>query len=436
MMTFDKSRALQRRFHEVIPGGSHTYAKGDDQFPEFMPPYVVRGKGSHVWDADGNEFIEYGSGLRSVTLGHAYPSVVEAAARQMQLGGNFIRPAPIELEAAERLLSFIRGAEMVKFAKNGSDVNNAAVRLARACTGRDYVAICASHPFFSVDDWFIGSTPMAAGVPQAVRDLTLTFAYNDITSLRTLFDRHPAKVACVVLEPEKEQPPRDGFLQEVQRLCRENGAVLIFDEMITGFRWHNGGAQTFHGITPDLSTFGKALGNGFAIAALVGRRELMERGGLHHKHERVFLVSTTHGAEGHALAAALETMRIFGEQPVVETLWKQGERLAAGLNSSIQARGLEGCVAVLGRPCCLVFATRDQEQKPSQPFRTLLLQEIMKRGILASSLVVNYSHTDEDIDRTVSAFDESFVVYRRALDEGVEKYLVGRPVKPVMRRYN
>ncbi len=435
-MNFDKSLAMQKRFHAAIPGGSHAYAKGDDRFPEWMPPYIVRGKGSHVWDADGNEFIEYGGGLRAVTLGHAYEPVVEAAARQMKLGANFIRPATIELEAAEMLLGFIEGAEMVKFAKNGSDANNAAIKVSRAYTGRDLVAICADHPFFSVDDWFIGSTPMAAGVPRAIRDLTVKFEYNDLESVKMLFQEHPDEIACLILEPEKEQPPKDGFLHEVQDLSRRNGAVFILDEMITGFRWHTGGGQKFHGIVPDLSTFGKALGNGFSIAALVGKRKILRLGGLDHEKERVFLISTTHGAETHSLAAAMEVMRTYRRETVIETLWRQGERLAKGLHHAIQECRLEGFVSIVGRPCCLVYVTKDEEGKPSEPLRTLLLTEILKRGILASSIVVSYSHTDQDIDRTVEAFREGFKVYRRALDEGVEKYLVGRPVKPVMRQFN
>jgi glutamate-1-semialdehyde 2,1-aminomutase len=430
-----ESRELRRRFHAVIPGGSHTYAKGDDQFPEGLAPYLARGKGCRVWDTDGNEFIEYGSGLRAVGLGHAYPPVAEAAAREIANGCNFVRPSPVELEAAEQLLGLVRGAEMVKFAKNGSDVTSAAIRLSRAYTGRDYVAVCADHPFFSVDDWFIGTTPMPAGIPKRVRDLTLGFRYNDPSDVRSLFERHPGEIACLVMEPEKDAPPRDGFLQEVQRLCREAGAVLVFDEMITGFRWHNGGGQGFHGIVPDLSCFGKALGNGFAVSALAGKRELMRLGGIDHDRERVFLLSTTHGAERHELAAALETMRTYEREPVIAHLWRQGERLARGIGKSVAEHRLEGYFGTLGRPCCLVYATRDAEKRPSQPFRTLFLQETIKRGILAPSLVVGYSHTDADIDRTLDAIHAALHVYRRALDEGIEKYLSGRPVKPVFRKF-
>jgi glutamate-1-semialdehyde 2,1-aminomutase len=435
-MKVKKSKELQARFHSVIPGGSHTYAKGDDQYPEGMPVYVVRGKGCHVWDLDGNEFIEYGMGLRSVTLGHAYEPVVEAAGRQMRLGANFVRPSPIELECAEALQSLITGAEMVKFGKHGSDATSAAIKLARAHTGRDLVAICADHPFFSVDDWFIGSTAMDAGIPEVVRRLTVKFRYNNLGSLRQLFEQYPAQIAAVVLEAEHDVEPVTGFLLGLKELCAREGAVLVFDEMITGFRWDNGGAQRYYGVTPDLSAFGKGLGNGFAVSALVGRREIMERGGLHHEGERVFVLSTTHGAESHALAAALETMRIYRDEPVVETLWRQGRRLAEGIRQVTQELGLADYFQIRGRPCCLLYATLDENKQPSQAFRALFLQETMRRGLLMPSLVVSYSHSDADLQRTVEGISGALQVYRRALEEGVERHLEGRPVSPVFRKFN
>ncbi|HEV2329554.1 MAG TPA: glutamate-1-semialdehyde 2,1-aminomutase [Verrucomicrobiae bacterium] len=435
-MNVTKSKALQDRFHSVIPGGAHTYAKGDDQYPEQMPIYLVRGKGSHVWDVDGNEFIEYGMGLRSVTLGHAYDPVVEAACRQIRSGNNFVRPSPIELECAETLQGLVPGAEMVKFGKHGSDATNAAVKLARAFTGRDLIAICGEHPFFSVDDWFIGSTAMNAGIPEAIRQLTLKFRYNDLKSLRELFSAHPSGIAAVMLEVEREQEPRSGFLQELKELCAKEGAVLIFDEMITGFRWANGGAQQFYKVTPDLSTFGKAIGNGFSVSALAGRRDIMRLGGLDHNRERVFLMSTTHGAEYHALAAAIETMRIYREEPVVETLWRQGRVLAEGIRRAVGDLKMEDYFLVKGRPCCLAYATLDNKRAPSQAFRTLFLQETMRRGLLMPSLVLSYSHSDDDLKRTIDGIAAALQVYRRALEVGIERYLEGRPVKPVFRKFN
>ncbi len=435
-MNFVKSHELQRKSHALIPGGAHTYAKGDDQFPEQAPGFIVKGKGCHVWDVDGNEFIEYGMGLRSVTLGHGYPPVVEAAYRAMQDGINFTRPAPIEVECAEKVSALIDSAEMVKFAKNGSDVTTAALKLARAYTGRDMVAICYEHPFFSVDDWFIGSTDMPGGIPQTVRDLTVKFHYNDLDSIRALFEKYPGRIACLFLEAERLEAPINDFLHKAQELCHANGALFILDEIITGFRYHLGGAQKLHNISPDLSTFGKAMGNGFSISALVGKKEIMELGGIQHDRERVFLLSTTYGAETHCLAAALETMNIFEREHVVEYLFCQGERLAKGIREVVTENQLEGYFGVDGKPCNLIFYTRDQDKKPSQPFRTLFMQEMVKRGIIAPSLVVSYSHSDRDIDRTVEAVAEALIVYRKALEEGVDKYLVGASVKPVMRKFS
>ncbi len=435
-MKFDHSLSIQKRFREAIPGGCHTYAKGDDQYPQSMPVYIARGEGCHVWDVDGNEFIEYGMGLRTVTLGHAFAPVVAAAHRQMLLGNNYVRPARIELECAEEFLSIIEGADMVKFCKDGSDATTGAVKLARAYTGRDMAAVCGDHPFFSVDDWFIGSTPMSAGIPACIRGLTVKFRFNDIGSVEELFARYPGQIACVVLEAEKYDPPANGFLHELLRIAHENGAVFILDEMITGFRWHLGGAQKKYGIVPDLSAFGKGLGNGFAVSALAGKRELMELGGLDHSKERVFLMSMTHGAENHGLAAALATMRFYKEHPVIETLYAQGRKLAEGVNRASRALGLEEYVSIVGPDCCSVYTTKDQNKQPSQPFRTLFLQETMRRGLLMPSSIVSYAHADTDIAQSVERISEALVVYKKALDEGIEKYLDGRPVKPVFRKYN
>jgi glutamate-1-semialdehyde 2,1-aminomutase len=428
---------MQKRAHELIPGGCHTYAKGDDQYPQVAPPFIARGAGCHVWDVDGNEYIEYGMGNRAVGLGHAYAPVVDAARQELTRGCNFTRPSSIEVECAEQFLSLIDGAEMVKFCKDGSDATSAAVKLSRAYTGRDMIAICGDHPFFSTDDWFIGTSTMNAGIPEAIKKLTVMFKYNDLASVQALFEQHPGQIAAVILEAARMEEPRDNFLHKLKELCHKNGALFILDEMITGFRWHVGGAQKHYKIVPDLSAFGKALANGFSVSALAGRREFMRLGGLDHvDRPRVFLLSTTHGAETHALAAAIATMQIYQSEPVIEHLVRQGKRLKEGADSAIRRHGLEGYVEIIGRPCCLLYATRDLDNKPSQAMRTLLLQETIRRGVLMPSLVVAYAHTDADIDRTIEALDGALGVYRQALDGGVERFLIGRPSEPVMRAYN
>ncbi len=434
---FEKSNQLRALAHDLIPGGSHTYAKGDDQYPVLSPGFIARGLGSHVWDVDGNEYIEYGMGNRAVGLGHAYAPVLEAAMRQLQLGCNFTRPADIEVECARTFLETVTRADMVKFCKDGSDATSGAVRLARAATGRDYVARCSDHPFFSVDDWFIGTTEMNAGIPDAVRELTLGFQYNNIESVRSLFERYPGKVACLILESSRGDDPENNFLHETRNLCHRNGALFILDEMITGFRWHRGGAQQFYRIEPDLSCFGKALGNGFSISALAGKREFMELGGLEQtERPRVFLLSTTHGAETHALAAGIATMRIYQNEPVIEHLYAQGQALRVGMAQATTRHGLGAFVRPTGRACCLAYATLDQNRAPSQAFRTLFLQETIKRGVLMPSLVVSYTHSDEDVAKTIDAIDGALGVYKQALENGVENYLVGRPSAVVFRRFN
>jgi glutamate-1-semialdehyde 2,1-aminomutase len=430
------TRALQRRAHDLIPGGAHTYSKGDDQYPEMAPPFIARGDGCHVWDLDGSEFIEYGMGLRSVALGHAFPRVIDAVRRELANGTNFTRPSPREVECAEIFLSCVPTAEMVKFAKNGSDVTTAALKLARAFTGRDLVAICGDQPFFSTDDWFIGGTGMPAGIPAAVRDLSIKFRFNDSASLESLFLKHPDQVACVVLEAETATAPHPGFLAEVRGLCDRYGALMVLDEMITGFRWDLGGAQRVHNVVPDLSTFGKAIANGFALSALAGKRDVMERGGLSHSRERVFLLSTTHGAETHSLAAGIATMQVFKSEPVVETLYRQGERLRLGFQEVIRRHGVQQYLAVHGRACNLVYTTKGPDGLSSQGYRALFMQELIRGGVLAPSFVVSYSHTDDDIDRTIEAAEHAAEIYARALEDGVDSHLVGPPVKPVFRTFN
>lgn len=435
-MKFKKSRELQQKSHTLIPGGCHTYAKGDDQFPELSPGFIVRGKGCHIWDVDGNEFIEYGMGGRSVTLGYGYPPVIKAAEEEMRRGSSYTRPSHLEVECAEEFLSIVKGADMVKFTKDGSTATTAAVKLARAYTGRDLVALCEDHPFFSYDDWFIGTTDMDAGIPESTKKLTLTFHYNDVNSVRSLFNQYPGKIAALIMEPVKYDQPQNNFLHEVKMLCETNGTVFILDEMIAGFRIANGGGQEYYDITADLSAYGKGMANGFALSALAGKKEIMELGGLFHDRERVLLLSTTHGAETHALAAAIATMRIYKSEQVIAYLDRIGRRLNSGLQKVIAEEKLEDYVQILGLPCNLVFATRDQNRNPSQFFRSLFLQEIIKRDILSPSLVVSYSHTNSDIDLTIEAFHEALFVYRKALEEGAEKYLIGRPSKIVYRRFN
>lgn len=430
-----QAEQLRERAQQVIPAGCHTYSKGDDQFPANAPPFIRAGRGARVWDTDGAEYIDWGMGLRAVILGHAYPRVIDAVAAELPNGSNFVRASPLEAQLAERLIELIPCAEMVKLAKNGSDVTTAAVRLARAATGRDVVA-CADQPFFSVDDWFIGTTPVDAGIPRAYRDLTATFRYNSLDSLRELFAKHRDRVAAVILEPISLDWPEPGFLEGVRDLCTANGSVLIFDEIITGFRFGLQGAQARFGVTPDLATFGKAMANGFSVSALVGRRDIMDLGGIRHDRPRAFLLSTTHGGETHEIAGALATLRVLEEADVASHIWSIGEELVNGFRAVVAALGLQDHAMAIGAPCSPAFVFYGRDGSPSAELRTLFMQELVSRGILMPYIAPSLSHSSLDVERTVEASAEALQVVKRGVEHGVDGLLIGPAVRPVFRRFN
>lgn len=446
------------RLHSVIPGGAHTYSRGDDQFPSNAPSILERGKGAYVWDLEGNRYLDYGMALRAVTLGYANERVNHAAFREMTKGVNLTRPSMTELKAAETIVDLIPSAEMVKFAKNGSNVTTAAAKIARAYTGRRYVCIPRQHPFFSFDDWFIGTTSVKRGIPPDHYSSTLIFDYGNIDSLDQLFAEHPGQIAGVMLEPATTSLPcpptcsrqltlgdpcitcshrQEGFLHKVQSLCRHEEALFILDEMITGFRWHLNGAQTFFGVDPDLSTFGKAIANGFAVSALVGKREFMDVGGTRREGmERTFLLSTTHGAEMVGLGAFIETVKVYQEKEVVEHLWSYGRSLFDGIEGLAVRHGIENYFQVEGSAILMNYIARDANGNVSLPFRTLFLQEMIKQGLLMPWIAVSLAHTEEELDLTLQAVDKALTVYSDALESGVDRFLEGPSIRPVFRRFN
>ena len=427
----------REKTHNLIPGGAHTYSRGDDQYPENSPPILSHGKGSYVWDCDGNKYLDYGMGLRSVTIGYAYPAVAEAALAEIKKGNALAKITNTELKAAELITDLIPCADMVKFAKNGSTITTAAVKLARAYTGRKYVAICADHPFFSYDDWFIGSTVMDKGIPEEYKQLTLKFHYNDIPSLEKLFVNYPNQIAAIILEPAVSVPPENNFLHHLKELCNKNGTVLIFDEMITGFRWHIRGAQKYYDVEPDLATFGKGMANGFSVAALVGKREIMELGGiLNEGMERVFLISTTHGAEMCGLGAFIKTIELYSELEVVSHLWSYGKKLIEGINSIAQELGIRDYFYMDGYPCSPIYVTKDKKGDNSIELRTIFAYEMASNNILIPWIALSYSHKEQELDMTLEAVRKSLKIYSLALNNGVEKYLKGRVLKPVFRKLN
>ena len=449
----------QERLLKVIPGGAHTYSRGFDQYPLNAPQILELGKGVYIFDPEGKKYLDYCMALRAVNIGYAENEIDAAAIEQIRNGNNLTRPSMIELEAAEMLVDLIDSVDMVKFTKNGSSAVSAAVKLSRAYTGRNMVARCAEQPFFSYDDWFIGSTPLTRGIPQETIDQTKMFRYNDIASLEALIAEYPGQFSCVVLESAALECPAlgddttgccgqavctrdyasstDNYLQQVQRLCKKHGIVFVLDEMITGFRWHMKGAQHTYGVTPDLCTFGKAMANGFAVACVAGKREIMELGSIEFVgRERVFLLSTTHGAEMCGLGAFVATVKFMKQHNVVEHLWSYGNKLMAMMQSKAEEHGIRQNFKAGGSACSPYYLTLDSTGANSLPLRTLFSQEMIKNGVLMPWIALSYRHGTEELAITERALDATFSVYRKALDEGVEKYLDGPAIKPVFRKHN
>jgi glutamate-1-semialdehyde 2,1-aminomutase len=429
--------SFQERLLKAIPGGAHTYSRGYDQYPSNAPQILARGKGAYVVDAGGQRYLDYGMALRAVGVGYAEEVIDAAAIQQIHNGNNLTRPSLIELEAAELLIGLIDSVDMVKFTKNGSTSVSAAVKLARAYTGRELVGRCAEHPFFSYDDWFIGSTPLTRGIPQETIEKTKLFRYNDIASLQALIARYSGQLACVILEPAATEEPRDGYLQQVQDLCQCHGIVFVLDEMITGFRWHMKGAQHVYGVVPDLCTFGKAMANGFAVSCVAGRREIMELGSIEFEgRERLFLLSTTHGAEMCGLGAFVATMDFMQRHQVVEHVWDYGRQLTAMMQRQAQAHGIAHSFKVGGVACSPYYLTLDANGANSLALRTLFSQDMIRHGVLMPWIALSYRHGEAELAATERAIDATFAVYRKALDEGVDKYLEGPVIKPVFRKHN
>ena len=428
---------FQERLLRVIPGGAHTYSRGFDQFPVNAPQILQRGKGVYVYDEKDKAYLDYGMALRAVNIGYAEDEIDAAAIKQIRFGNNLTRPSMIELEAAELLVSLFDSVDMVKFTKNGSTAVSAAVKLARAFTGRSLVARCVDHPFFSYDDWFIGSTPLTLGIPKETIEQTKTFRFNDISSLERLLSEYPNQISCVVVEPAASEEPRDGYLHDVQKLCQRNGIVFILDEMITGFRWHMQGAQTLYGVQPDLCTFGKAMANGYSVSCVAGRREIMELGSIEFEgRERLFLLSTTHGAEMAGLGAFVATVDFMQRNSVIAHLWDYGRRLMGLIDRQAVAHDIGHSFRIGGVPCSPSYTTLDASGNNSLALRTLFSQEMIKNGVLMPWIALAFRHGDDELNFTEHAIDRSFAIYRKALDYGVDKFLEGPSIKPVFRKFN
>jgi glutamate-1-semialdehyde 2,1-aminomutase len=444
-----------KKLHDLIPGGAHTYSRGDDQFPSNTPSIFVRGEGAYIFDINENAYLDYGMGLRSVNIGYGNREIADAAYNEIINGNNLTRASVTELKAAELFVNLIPSAEMVKFAKHGSTVTTAAIKLARAYTGRKFIAVPVEQPFFSFDDWFIGSTVIKLGTLEEASNYTLKFNYNNIESLKKLFLEFPNQIAAVMLEPATIQSPctnncnhendtcvgcsnlEKNFLHQVRELTKLNGTLMILDEMITGFRWNLNGAQTKYNVVPDLCTFGKAMANGFAVAALGGKREVMKLGGIEEiGAERIFLTSTTHGAEMSALGAFIKTAEIIKRDNVIEHYWNYGKELMKGMNQIAKDLDINEYFYVEGHPCSPAYVTKDKTGNVSMSFRTLFAQEMVKSQILMPYIAISFAHKEKELAITLEAVTKALVVYKDALENGIEKLLESDIIKPVFRQFN
>jgi len=416
------SNEMLNRAERVIPLGTQTFSKSRTQFPVgHAPLFIERGDGGRVWDVDGNEYVDLICGLLPVVLGYQDPDVNEAIRSQLDSGITFSLPSPLETQLAEKLVEIIPCAEMVRFGKNGTDATSAAIRLARAYTGRNRVIALGYHGW---QDWYIGATTRNKGIPKAVRELTHKLPYNDIEAVKEVFDKHPREVAAIIMEPMSSIDPLPGYLESLRDLTKETGTLLIFDEVITGFRFSLGGAQELFGVTPDLAAFGKAMGNGMPISAVVGRAEIMR------EMEDIFY-SGTFGGETLSIAAAIAVIDKMKHEPVIETIWKIGSSLSKAVEERVKLNKLTEVITVSGKAPWGLLSFHDHATAESAAIKTRFILEMLKNGVLSQATHnVCYAHNQKDVDVVLKAYDNTLV---RIADELSSAKLVDNLPVPIIR---
>jgi glutamate-1-semialdehyde 2,1-aminomutase len=422
--SFKRSQHMLERAEKVIPLGSQTFSKSKIQLPPGAAPlFVTHGDGGRVFDVDGNEYVDLISALMPNVLGYRDPDVDLAIRRQLTRGISFSLPTELETQLAERLVAHIPCAEMVRFGKNGTDATSAAIRLARAATRRDRVMVCGYRGW---QDWYIGTTSRNLGVPAAVSALSHAVPYGDLAAVEKLLVKHPGEFAALIIEPAGTVEPASGYLQTLKEVLHRHKALLIFDEVITGFRWSIGGAQAYYGVVPDLASFGKAMGNGMPISAVVGRAEIM------HVMEDVFL-SGTFGGEALSLAAAIATIDKIEREKVIERLWRVGGELKRRASEKITAAGLEDVISLGGAGPWAILAYKDHPRGSKEAIKTLFLREMIAAAVLVnSSHNVCFAHSDADITCVLAAYDHALAALREALQRGdIAKRIGNQVIKPI-----
>jgi glutamate-1-semialdehyde 2,1-aminomutase/spore coat polysaccharide biosynthesis protein SpsF len=426
-MNFHKSKKLLARAYQVIPSASQTFSKGPTQWPsKGAPNFLSRGNGAWVWDVDDNKFLDYLMALGPIILGYGNEAVCQAVANQFQKGPIFSQMHPLEVKVAEIITNRIPYADMIRFGKNGSDATTAAVRAARAFTNREHIIYCGYHGWH---DWYIGTTTRADGVPKDARALTHSFEYNNLDSLRDIFNQYPGKIAGVIMEAVGVEMPESGFLEEVRSLTQDQGALLIFDEIINGFRIAFGGSVEYHQVIPDLACFGKAMANGAPLSAVVGRREVMEI------FDKIFF-SGTFGGDATALAACEATIGEIDRLHVFDHIWKYGKKLSIHINNLIQINGLEGVLNLIGYDARSILAFPDPDEYQSRLRRSYFMQECHKRSLLFfGPHLTTASHGLDELEFTLNIYDEVVPLFAKAYhNNDIASKMEGEITQPIFRK--
>lgn len=434
-----------KRLNKYIPSGAHTYSRAHDQFSSNTPPIFKRGKGSYLYTINEKKFLDYGMGLRSVGIGYSQNEIDYAAIQAIKLGNNLTKPSTIELKAAQMFVNNFENIDMVKFCKHGSTAVTGAIKLARAYTKKDYILRCHNHPFFSLDDWFISSTNFKSGIPKSISKYTLKFKYFDIKGLKKIIQKYKNKISCLIMEasttscpsylcckkfPCNKSDQNNIYLKQVETLCRENNILLILDEMITGFRWDIKGAQHLYNIKPDISTFGKAIANGFPLAAIGGTRKIMELASLKNsKKNNLFFLSTTHGGEMASLNAFIATLNFYKKNNVIKKNKLFGQKLIDGFNTISNEHGLLDIINMDGLPCSPYL--NYNYKKGNLILKTFFLQEMVKKNIIMPWVSISFSHDKKELHLTLEAFNYVLKKIKKNLKIKRKFFITGNIVKPI-----
>ena len=422
---FASSQQLVRA-EKVIPLGSQTFSKSRTQYPVGVSPlYATKAKGPYIWDVDGNRYVDLVNSLASITLGYADKDVERAVKKQLKLAISMSLPGVLESEVAELIVEMVPSAEMVRFGKNGTDATSAAIRLARAYTGRDHIAVCGYHGW---QDWYIGSTTRNKGIPESVSRLTHKFDFNDIKSLQDIIANNPDQISAVIMEPMNSQWPNQGFLEEIRTITQAKGIVLIFDETITGFRFSRGGAQELFGVTPDLSTFGKGLANGFPLSVIAGKREIMM------EMEEIFF-SGTFGGELLSLAAAKVVLKKHQNEDITGQLTNIGKQISDIVTTQIKKNDLGHVLSLSGHDSWKFLNWSDVGNISVNQIKTLFLQEMFRNGILVlGTHNVSLSHYGQPILLLEKAYAESLKIIAKAVrNDSIDGVLEVEPLVPLFK---